>query len=40
MIGERLPNTLLLMLAAEVVVIIGALLIGIYSRSAPVFACG
>jgi len=30
-IGERLPNTLLLMLAAEVVVITSALLIGIYS---------
>jgi peptide/nickel transport system permease protein len=30
-IGERLPNTLLLMLAAEVVVISAALLIGIYS---------
>lgn len=30
-IGERLPNTLLLMLAAEVVIILGALLIGVYS---------
>lgn len=30
-IGERLPNTLLLMLTAEVVVLISALLIGIYS---------
>jgi peptide/nickel transport system permease protein len=30
-IGERLPNTLLLMLVAEVVVISSALLIGIYS---------
>lgn len=30
-IGERLPNTLLLMLTAEVVVLIAALLIGIYS---------
>lgn len=30
-IGERLPNTLLLMLTAEAVIIIGALLIGIYS---------
>lgn len=30
-IGERLPNTLILMLAAEVVIIFGALLIGIYS---------
>ncbi len=30
-IGERLPNTLLLMLAAEAVIIIVALLIGIYS---------
>jgi peptide/nickel transport system permease protein len=30
-IGERLPNTLLLMLTAEVVVLIVALLIGIYS---------
>jgi peptide/nickel transport system permease protein len=30
-IWERLPNTLLLMLTAELVIIIGALLIGIYS---------
>jgi peptide/nickel transport system permease protein len=30
-IWERLPNTLLLMLAAEVVIVSGALLIGIYS---------
>jgi peptide/nickel transport system permease protein len=30
-IGERLPNTLLLMGAYEVVVIVGALLVGIYS---------
>ena len=30
-IGQRLPNTLLLMLAAEFVIIVGALLIGIYS---------
>jgi peptide/nickel transport system permease protein len=30
-IGERLSNTLLLMVTAEVVIIIGALLIGIYS---------
>jgi peptide/nickel transport system permease protein len=30
-IGERLPNTLILMLSAEVVIILGALLIGIYS---------
>jgi peptide/nickel transport system permease protein len=30
-IGERLPNTLLLMLCAEAVIIIAALLIGIYS---------
>ncbi len=30
-IGERLPNTLLLMIAAEVFIILGALLIGIYS---------
>ena len=30
-IGERLPNTLILMLAAEVVIIFGALLIGVYS---------
>jgi peptide/nickel transport system permease protein len=30
-IGDRLPNTLILMLSAEFVIIIGALLIGIYS---------
>ena len=30
-IGERIPNTLILMLAAELVVILGALLVGIYS---------
>lgn len=30
-IGDRLPNTLLLMLTAEAVILIGALLIGIYS---------
>ncbi len=30
-IGERIPNTLILMLAAEVVVIFGALLVGVYS---------
>lgn len=30
-IAERVPNTLLLMLTAEVVVLVGALLIGIYS---------
>jgi peptide/nickel transport system permease protein len=30
-IGDRLPNTLLLMLAAESVIIVGAMLIGIYS---------
>jgi len=30
-IGERLPNTLLLMLSAEIIIISGALLIGIYS---------
>jgi peptide/nickel transport system permease protein len=30
-IGERLPNTLLLMLTAEVVVLLAALLIGVYS---------
>jgi len=30
-IGERLPNTLLLMLSAEVVVLLGALVIGVYS---------
>lgn len=30
-IGDRLPNTLLLMLAAEVVILLGALLLGIFS---------
>jgi len=30
-IGERLPNTLLLMITAEIVVLVSALLIGIYS---------
>lgn len=30
-IGERLPNTLLLMVASEAIIILGALLIGIYS---------
>ncbi len=30
-IGERLPNTLLLMVASEIVVVLGALLVGIYS---------
>jgi peptide/nickel transport system permease protein len=30
-IGERLPNTLILMLTSEVVILLGALLIGIYS---------
>ncbi len=30
-IGDRLPNTLLLMLTAEAVILIGAILIGIYS---------
>ena len=30
-IGDRLPNTLLLMITAEIVIILGALLIGIYS---------
>jgi len=30
-IGERLPNTLLLMLVSEVVIIVGALLVGVYS---------
>ncbi len=30
-IGERLPNTLLLMIASEIVVVVGALLVGIYS---------
>lgn len=30
-IGERLPNTLILMLTSEVVIVLGALLVGIYS---------
>ena len=30
-IGERLPNTLLLMLASELLIIIGSLIIGVYS---------
>ena len=30
-IGERLPNTLILMLASEIVIILGALLVGVYS---------
>jgi len=30
-IGERIPNTLILMLAAEAFVIVGALLVGVYS---------
>jgi peptide/nickel transport system permease protein len=30
-IGERIPNTLILMLTGEVIVIIGALLVGVYS---------
>ena len=30
-IGDRLPNTLLLMVASEIVVLLGALLVGIYS---------
>ena len=30
-IGERLPNTLILMGAAEIVIILGALLVGVYS---------
>jgi peptide/nickel transport system permease protein len=30
-IGQRLPNTLLLMVTSEIVIIIGALLVGIYS---------
>jgi len=30
-IGERLPNTLMLMVASEVIIILGALLVGIYS---------
>jgi peptide/nickel transport system permease protein len=30
-IGERIPNTLILMLSGEVIVILGALLVGVYS---------
>ena len=30
-IGERLPNTLLLMVASEIIIILGSLLVGIYS---------
>jgi peptide/nickel transport system permease protein len=30
-IGDRVPNTLILMLAAEIVIILGALLVGVYS---------
>ena len=30
-IGERLPNTLMLMLASEVIIILGSLIIGVYS---------
>jgi len=30
-IGERLPNTLILMVASEIIIILGALLVGIYS---------
>jgi peptide/nickel transport system permease protein len=30
-IGERLPNTLMLMVASEIVIILGALLVGVYS---------
>jgi peptide/nickel transport system permease protein len=30
-IGERIPNTLILMLTGEVIVIVGALLVGVYS---------
>jgi len=30
-IGERLPNTLMLMVASEIVIILGSLLVGIYS---------
>jgi len=30
-IGERLPNTLILMVASEIVIILGALLVGVYS---------
>jgi peptide/nickel transport system permease protein len=35
MIGERLPNTLILMVAAEVVIIIFSLAIGVYSALRP-----
>ena len=31
LIGERIPNTLILMLASEAVVVLGALLVGVYS---------
>jgi peptide/nickel transport system permease protein len=30
-IGERIPNTLILMIAAEIVIILGSLLVGVYS---------
>ena len=30
-IGERIPNTLILMLASEIVIILGSLLVGVYS---------
>ena len=30
-IAERLPNTLILMVASEIIIIVGALLVGIYS---------
>jgi peptide/nickel transport system permease protein len=30
-IGERIPNTLILMIASEIIIIIGALLVGVYS---------
>lgn len=30
-IGERIPNTLILMVAAEIVIILGSLLVGVYS---------
>ncbi|MBI3167527.1 MAG: ABC transporter permease [Chloroflexi bacterium] len=30
-IGERLPNTLILMLTSEVIIVLGALLVGVYS---------
>ena len=30
-IGERIPNTLLLMIPAEIVIVLGALLVGVYS---------